>query len=304
MNKTRTYYQPVAYIDDGTNIEWGETPDELHSFQAFASMDDCRQWLENNGYDPACYSIREYHDDDIEDVTIIDGDGDIVEVNGTGENAGGLRKSAELNHRLDRLNSDVDRAVESLLRQHMGQEVSFYRASENGFGNIPCIVARAGFSSEFENMSVDEVCFGVNDKGRFFVSLDASGNYGNTSVVLSDLDAGDRISVLEALEDFFSIYPKGNACRENDCVEWEKVEVDGKEFFIAHVTLFKGTERETVITAAQHALDEKIQKMIEENRYPECRSADEMYGYVIDSEVNEDDDDEIVESLENIYDPN
>lgn len=81
MNKTKTYYQPVAYMDDGTNIDYGNIPNELHSFQAFANHEDCEEWLENNGYDPGDYAIIEYHDEDIEGVTIIDGDGDVLETN-------------------------------------------------------------------------------------------------------------------------------------------------------------------------------------------------------------------------------
>lgn len=81
MNKTRTYYQPFFRIDDFGTIKFGNMPSELHSFQAFATREDCEDWLENNGYDYAEYSIVEMHDDDIEGVTIIDEYGDIVEVN-------------------------------------------------------------------------------------------------------------------------------------------------------------------------------------------------------------------------------
>ena len=68
----KTYYQPEWHFDDGTNIEYGGTPDELFSFQAFESREDCEEWLENNGYNPGDFVIHEYHDDDIEDVVIID----------------------------------------------------------------------------------------------------------------------------------------------------------------------------------------------------------------------------------------
>lgn len=81
MNKTRTYYQPFFYIDEFGAIDFGNMPSELHSFQAFATVEDCENWLENNGYDHKEYSIVEMHDDDIEDVTIIDEYGDIVEIN-------------------------------------------------------------------------------------------------------------------------------------------------------------------------------------------------------------------------------
>lgn len=74
--KTKTYFQPVF-----TCFEYGSIPEELMSFQAFASKDDCEKWLENIGYDPQDFVVMEYHDDDIEDVTIIDGDGEVIEIN-------------------------------------------------------------------------------------------------------------------------------------------------------------------------------------------------------------------------------
>lgn len=81
MNKTRTYYQPFPHIDEFGAIDFGNMPSELHSFQAFATKDDCENWLENNGYDHTKYSIIEMHDDDIEGVTILDEYGNIIEVN-------------------------------------------------------------------------------------------------------------------------------------------------------------------------------------------------------------------------------
>lgn len=81
MNKTRTYYQPEWYADDGTNIEYGDIPEELNSFEAFADEETCRDWLSEHDYDPDDFAIIEYHDDDIEGVTIIDEFGDILETN-------------------------------------------------------------------------------------------------------------------------------------------------------------------------------------------------------------------------------
>lgn len=71
----KTYYQPVRYYDDGTNIGWGDIPEELASFMVFRTREDCEFWLKDNGYDPGDFAIIEYHDDDIEEVTLIDGDG-------------------------------------------------------------------------------------------------------------------------------------------------------------------------------------------------------------------------------------
>ena len=72
------YYQPISYSDDGTNINLGDTPEELFSFQAFISREDCERWLENHGYNPGDFSIVEYHDDDIEEVTLLDGNGEVI----------------------------------------------------------------------------------------------------------------------------------------------------------------------------------------------------------------------------------
>lgn len=65
-------YQPVAYSDDGTNIEYGNMPDGLFSFQAFRAREDCRQWLADRGFDPSNFAILEYDESDIEDLTIIE----------------------------------------------------------------------------------------------------------------------------------------------------------------------------------------------------------------------------------------
>ena len=72
------YYQPDRYSDDGTNIEYGGIPEELFSFQAFQTEEECRQWLINHDYNPEEFVIHEYCNDDIEDVTLIDEDGDVI----------------------------------------------------------------------------------------------------------------------------------------------------------------------------------------------------------------------------------
>lgn len=77
-----TYYQPFAYSDDGTNITYGSLPEELYSFMAFLTREDCEDWLADNGYDPGDFAIIEYHDDDIEDVTLLDAYGSFID--GTG----------------------------------------------------------------------------------------------------------------------------------------------------------------------------------------------------------------------------
>ena len=72
------YYQPLRYSDDGTNIDYGNMPEELHSFDAFRTESDCREWLENNGYEPGEFVIVQYKNDDIEDVRLLDSDGNVI----------------------------------------------------------------------------------------------------------------------------------------------------------------------------------------------------------------------------------
>ena len=72
------YFQPLRYSDDGTNIDYGNMPEELHSFDAFRTESDCREWLENNGYEPGDFVIVQYKNDDIEDVRLLDYAGYVV----------------------------------------------------------------------------------------------------------------------------------------------------------------------------------------------------------------------------------
>lgn len=102
MNKTRTYYQPVHRAGN----ERGNLPEGLHSFQAFGGVGECRQWLENSGFDPESFSINEYHGEDIEGVTILDAYGYPEEIN---EKDSG--KTDSLQERLARLRSDIIDAI-------------------------------------------------------------------------------------------------------------------------------------------------------------------------------------------------
>lgn len=64
-------YQPLYYFDDGTNIEYGNLPDKLDRFQFFETKKACRDWLSENGYNPADFIIYGYDEDDIEKYEII-----------------------------------------------------------------------------------------------------------------------------------------------------------------------------------------------------------------------------------------
>lgn len=76
-NKTKTYYQPLIRWE---KEEW-ILPEELASFHAFASKSDAEQFVAEKGYSNYELKIEEYHNDDIEEVTILDGYGNIVEIN-------------------------------------------------------------------------------------------------------------------------------------------------------------------------------------------------------------------------------
>jgi len=77
-DKRFAYYQPEAYYDNGTDIDYGPIPEELFSFQAFPTREECEEWLRIHNYNPDEFVIHEYHDDDIEDVALIGHNGDAL----------------------------------------------------------------------------------------------------------------------------------------------------------------------------------------------------------------------------------
>lgn len=79
IKRITTYYQPEYKGENGLP---DGLPKGLDSFMVFKSQDDCKSWLENNGYNPDDFIIWEHHDDDIEDATVIDGDGNLVQFTG------------------------------------------------------------------------------------------------------------------------------------------------------------------------------------------------------------------------------
>ena len=75
----KTYYQPIHYCyEPGNPDEIAMIPEGLWDFQAFESPQEADRWLVNNGYNILDYDIHEYHDDDIEEVVIIDAKGNII----------------------------------------------------------------------------------------------------------------------------------------------------------------------------------------------------------------------------------
>ena len=65
------YYQPELIVTKAL-------PFQLASFEVFLTEEDCRTWLDHNGYLEGEYEIHEYSGDDIEDPTFINGDGKLV----------------------------------------------------------------------------------------------------------------------------------------------------------------------------------------------------------------------------------
>ena len=97
----KTYYQP---IDRNGNL-----PPELASFMAFDTREHCIAWMEDNLYTEDEYPIHEYHDDDIEDVTLIDDIGNYLD--GTGS-LGCYNLERDLDAGYDMLQDTIKLAME------------------------------------------------------------------------------------------------------------------------------------------------------------------------------------------------
>ena len=68
------YYQPEYKVPVA-----GETlPDGLSSFEAFRSYDEAVIWLRKHDYNPDDFNIKEYKDNDIEEVTLLDEEGCVI----------------------------------------------------------------------------------------------------------------------------------------------------------------------------------------------------------------------------------
>lgn len=65
----KTYYQPEL-------VATNDVPNGLFSFQVFPTREDCIEWMTRNGYLEDEYKIFEYHDEDIEDPTFLNGLGE------------------------------------------------------------------------------------------------------------------------------------------------------------------------------------------------------------------------------------
>lgn len=84
-------------------------------------------------------------------------------------------------------------------------------------------------------------------------------------------------------------------------METIKVTIDGKEFRMFKITVFKGTENEQEILVAEEALNTTIEKLIENERYHEVKDIDRKYCYYVPQEIADDEIEfEIVDSIESV----
>lgn len=144
-DKRFTYYQPQAYYDDGTNINYGAIPEELSSFEAFPTKEECEAWLRIHNYNPVDFCIYEYQDDDIEDVTLIDRNDDVIP-------------------RIEELEEDG-------LVNLIGDEVLFNAGSMD---NLKTMRQDDETQQEYEDRIYEEALDYVNDA---IVSIEESGEY-------------------------------------------------------------------------------------------------------------------------------
>ena len=73
--------------------------------------------------------------------------------------------------------------------------------------------------------------------------------------------------------------------------------IDGKTYKMFELNILV-----TPTMVASYDLNEKLNEMIEQERYHEIRHIDEMYGYYLPQEVDETDEREMIESIEDVID--
>ena len=68
----KTYYQPFIYVNDGVMSSYLFPRNLLFENNAFTDKQDLVTFMKNSGYDEDEYMIEEFHDNDIENVILID----------------------------------------------------------------------------------------------------------------------------------------------------------------------------------------------------------------------------------------
>ena len=80
-----------------------------------------------------------------------------------------------------------------------------------------------------------------------------------------------------------------------------KVIIDGKEYRMFEITVFKGTEKEQQVTVAEESLNKAIENMIGQERYHEVKDIDEKFSYYVPQEIADDETEfEITDSIESV----
>ena len=65
------YFQPEL-------IATKDVPEKLASFQVFPTREDCKAWMDRNGYLEGEYTVETYHGDNIEEPTFLNGEGEVI----------------------------------------------------------------------------------------------------------------------------------------------------------------------------------------------------------------------------------
>lgn len=84
-------------------------------------------------------------------------------------------------------------------------------------------------------------------------------------------------------------------------MEIKKINIDGNEYRLFKITVFKNTQYEQDILVAEEKLNSKIMEYIEKNRYQELKNIDETYSYYVPQEIADDEvEHEIIDSIESV----
>ena len=77
MERPTIYFQSILVSDDGINLQYN-VPAELRDWDVFLSKEDAETWCKDNDYQDCL--IKEYRDNDIEGIRVLNADGEILAV--------------------------------------------------------------------------------------------------------------------------------------------------------------------------------------------------------------------------------
>ena len=125
MNKC---YQPFYYSDDGTNIEYGSMPEELHENMAFPTRSDCEAWLEDNEYDPHEWAIVEKDEDSIAGLILVDWAGYFLDGSSS---VSAYNSGQELDRAQERLFKSIENRIGDKDRIYFNNPLRLYEDKRN-----------------------------------------------------------------------------------------------------------------------------------------------------------------------------